>query len=116
MSERVDYAHPEERYPPGFRARRGLNWGSIGLLYASFYRKERGRFAGIFGFMINLGRFGINSLVPAILGGFVIFGVIHVPAKHWRWVFIAPAFICAFFAVLMALAVKESPEQAGFHR
>src|SRR5436190_18748943 len=24
-------------YPPGFRARRGLNWGCIGLLYASFY-------------------------------------------------------------------------------
>src|SRR5439155_16296774 len=37
MSERVDYAHPEERYPPGFRARRGLNWGSIGLMYASYY-------------------------------------------------------------------------------
>ncbi|MGI8957790.1 MAG: MFS transporter [Chthoniobacterales bacterium] len=25
------------KYPPGFRARRGLNWGIIGLLYASFY-------------------------------------------------------------------------------
>src|SRR4026209_2789630 len=37
MSEVVDYAHHDERYPPGFRARRGLNWGSIGLLYASFY-------------------------------------------------------------------------------
>src|SRR4051795_2250609 len=38
MSERVDYAYPlQEQYPPGFRARRGLNWGSIGLLYASFY-------------------------------------------------------------------------------
>src|ERR1041384_8275972 len=37
MNERVDYAHPEERYPPGFRARRGMNWGSIGLLYATFY-------------------------------------------------------------------------------
>src|SRR5271154_5849386 len=24
-------------YPPGFRARRGLNWGFIGLLYTSFY-------------------------------------------------------------------------------
>src|SRR5829696_7742203 len=24
-------------HPPGFRARRGLNWGSIGLLYASYY-------------------------------------------------------------------------------
>jgi len=38
MSEFVDYAHPSrELYPPGFRARRGLNWGAIGLLYASFY-------------------------------------------------------------------------------
>src|SRR5437667_4602094 len=24
-------------YPPGFRARRGLNWGFLGLLYTSFY-------------------------------------------------------------------------------
>src|SRR5689334_3107940 len=28
-------AHPE--YPPGFRPRRGLNWGFLGLLYTSFY-------------------------------------------------------------------------------
>ena len=25
------------RHPPGYRARRGLNWGFIGLLYTSFY-------------------------------------------------------------------------------
>src|SRR5437868_14268071 len=25
------------QYPPGFRARRGLNWGVLGLMYASFY-------------------------------------------------------------------------------
>ena len=25
------------QYPPGFRQRRGLNWGFIGLLYTSFY-------------------------------------------------------------------------------
>jgi len=37
MSEFVDYANPRDTYPPGFRARRGLNWGVIGLLYASFY-------------------------------------------------------------------------------
>src|SRR3954451_15335198 len=24
-------------YPPGFRPRRGLNWGYLGLLYTSFY-------------------------------------------------------------------------------
>ena len=34
MSEFVDYANPYDTYPPGFRARRGLNWGVIGLLYA----------------------------------------------------------------------------------
>ena len=28
-------AHPQ--FPPGFRARRGLNWGFLGLLYTSFY-------------------------------------------------------------------------------
>src|SRR3954466_644253 len=37
MSEVVDYANPQTNYPAGFRARRGLNWGAIGLLYASFY-------------------------------------------------------------------------------
>src|SRR5690349_24535433 len=25
------------QHPPGFRARRGLNWGTLGLMYASFY-------------------------------------------------------------------------------
>src|ERR1700675_2888687 len=28
-------AHP--KYPPGFRRRRGQNWGFLGLLYTSFY-------------------------------------------------------------------------------
>src|SRR5688572_25133369 len=38
MSQPVDYALPQQQlYPPGFRIRRGINWGSIGLLYASFY-------------------------------------------------------------------------------
>lgn len=223
MSETVDYA-TLERYPPGFRARRGLNWASIGLLYATFYlcrynfpianeaiskefgfsktqmgwiitvvslayafgqisnglltdklggkkamligaigtivlniafgiasfwglfalfmlirgldgymqsfgspgmikintawfhRKERGRFAGIFGFMINLGRWGINTLGPAILLGCTIVGVLHVPPQHWRWVFIIPAGICAIFAFIFAVVVKESPEKAGFNR
>src|SRR6266478_3906895 len=26
------------QYPPGFRRRRGLNWGFLGLLYTSYYR------------------------------------------------------------------------------
>src|SRR3954462_8903801 len=28
---------PDPPYPPGFRQRRGLNWGLLGLLYTSFY-------------------------------------------------------------------------------
>src|SRR5436190_13802482 len=200
MSEVLDYA-THERYPPGFRARRGLNWGAIGLLYASFYlcrynfpiankaisdefgftktqmgwiisvvslayafgqiinglladrlggkramligaagtvgmnvlfglasfwgllwmfvtirgidgymqafgspgmvkinaawfgHRERGRFAGIFGFMINLGRFGIVRLGPALLAGFVFFGLWQIPPLHWRWLFWVPAAI-----------------------
>ena len=224
MSERVDYAHPDERYPPGFRARRGLNWGAIGLLYASFYlcrynfplvneaiskeygfsktqmgwiitvvslayafgqianglltdriggkramligaagtiilnvlfgvasfwgwfglfmlirgmdsymqsfgapgmikmnaawfhRKERGRFAGIFGFMINIGRFSANWLIPAIMGGFVLLGLIRIPASHWRWAFFVPAVVTSVVACVLALTVRETPESAGFHR
>src|SRR4051794_3520139 len=28
---------PVHRYPAGFRPRRGLNWGILGAMYASFY-------------------------------------------------------------------------------
>ena len=33
----TDELPPPPFHPPGFRARRGLNWGFIGLLYTSFY-------------------------------------------------------------------------------
>jgi len=213
---------PSPQYPPGFRARRGLNWGFIGLLYTSYYmcrynfsianksiseefhfsraemgqiittallayacgqiinglltdrlggkramligaagtitmnilfgvasfwgmlglfiairgvdgylqafgspgmvkintawfsHRERGRFAGIFGFMINLGRFGIFTLGPALLAGFTVLGLVTIPALHWRWLFWAPSVICGLVAVGMALTVKETPEAAGF--
>src|SRR5262245_39222460 len=65
--------------------------GFIKMNTAWFHRKERGRFAGIFGFMINLGRFAINWLGPAILGGFAIWGAIRAGPHHWRWVFWIPA-------------------------
>ncbi|MDQ2868396.1 MAG: hypothetical protein M3R59_08315 [Verrucomicrobiota bacterium] len=32
-------------HPPGFRARRGLNWGFVGLLYTSFYMCRRHPYA-----------------------------------------------------------------------
>jgi OPA family glycerol-3-phosphate transporter-like MFS transporter len=209
-------------YPPGFRARRGLNWGIIGLLYASFYmcrynfrfatpgmvadygfstfqitqmlsvwslaygtgqlvnglltdriggktamligaagtivmnlifgfasfagtfatfsgiwlmngymqsfgapgmikmnaawfrRTERGTFAGIFGFMIQAGQFVINNLAPVILAGFTI-GMWVVARDDWHYLFRIPPFIVATAAVLLAIFVKNTPEEAGYH-
>jgi len=89
--------------------------GMVKINAAWFGQRERGRFAGIFGFMINLGRFGIFKLGPALLAGFVFLGMWHVPALHWRWLFWIPSGICAIIATCMALTVKETPEDAGFH-
>lgn len=89
--------------------------GMVKINTAWFSHRERGRFSGIFGFMINLGRLGIFTLGPALLAGFTILGMIHIPPLHWRWLFWTPSFLCAIVAVGMALTVKETPEEAGFH-
>jgi OPA family glycerol-3-phosphate transporter-like MFS transporter len=88
--------------------------GMIKINTAWFAHRERGRFAGIFGFMINLGRFGIFKLGPALLAGFVFLGLWRIPPLHWRWLFWAPAFVCGLVAVCMALIVKQTPEEIGF--
>jgi MFS transporter, OPA family, glycerol-3-phosphate transporter len=88
--------------------------GMVKINAAWFSHTERGRFAGIFGFMINLGRFGIFKLGPALLAGFVFLGVMKIPPLHWRWLFWIPSLIAAFFAVGMAIFVKDTPEEAGF--
>ena len=88
--------------------------GMVKINTAWFRHRERGRFSGIFGFMINLGRLGIFTLGPALLAGFTILGLIHIPPLHWRWLFWTPSLICAAVAVGMVLTVKETPEQAGF--
>jgi OPA family glycerol-3-phosphate transporter-like MFS transporter len=88
--------------------------GMIKINTAWFAHRERGRFAGIYGFMINLGRFGIFNLGPALLAGFFFLGMWHVPPLHWRWLFWTPSIICAVVAVGMIIFVKETPEEAGF--
>jgi MFS transporter, OPA family, glycerol-3-phosphate transporter len=88
--------------------------GMVKINTAWFAHRERGRFSGIFGFMINLGRLGIFTLGPALLAGFTILGLIHIPPLHWRWLFWTPSLICVAAAVGMALTVKETPEEAGF--
>ena len=88
--------------------------GMIKVNTAWFAHRERGRFAGIFGFMINLGRLGIFTLGPALLAGVTILGLIHIPPLHWRWLFWAPSLICAIVAVGMYFTVAETPEEVGF--
>src|SRR6202035_426699 len=86
--------------------------GMIKINAAWFRPNERGRFAGIFGFMINLGRFAIGWLGPALFGGFFLFGMWHIPPQHWRWVFWIPAIITVFSATLMAILTVDTPERA----
>jgi MFS transporter, OPA family, glycerol-3-phosphate transporter len=88
--------------------------GMVKINAAWFAHTERGRFAGIFGFMINAGRFLINTFGPALLAGFVFLGLWHVPPLHWRWLFWIPAMIATVAAVLMALITKPTPRDAAF--
>lgn len=89
--------------------------GMVKINAAWFQHRERGRFSGIFGFMINLGRLGIFKLGPALLAGFTLVGLVTIPPLHWRWLFWAPSAICAVVAVCMAIWVKQTPEEAGYH-
>jgi sugar phosphate permease len=88
--------------------------GMTKIKTAWFQKTERGGFAGIFGFMINLGRLGIFTFGPALLAGFAIFGMVHVAPLHWKWLFWGPSILCACIAVAMAFGAKETPEQEGF--
>lgn len=88
--------------------------GFIKINSAWFSEKQRGTFAGIFGFMINLGRLAANKLLPLLLAGFAIGTMMNVPPLHWRWVFWVPAIIASIVAVVFAFVVKDTPEEAGF--
>lgn len=89
--------------------------GMVKINAAWFGQRERGRFAGIFGFMINLGRFGIFNLGPVLLAGFTFLALWRIPPLHWRWLFWTPSIICIVVATGMAVFVKETPEAAGFN-
>lgn len=86
--------------------------GMIKINAAWFHRTERGTFAGIFGFMIQLGQFAINNLAPVILAGFTV-GMLVVAQGDWRWLFRIPPLITAAAAILLAIFVKPTPEEAG---
>ena len=88
--------------------------GMVKINAAWFRHTERGGFAGVFGFMINLGRFGIFTLGPGLLAGFAFLGLIRIPPLHWRWLFWIPAGIALVIGICMALVVKDTPEAANF--
>jgi len=88
--------------------------GMVKINAAWFAHTERGRFAGIFGFMINAGRFLINTFGPALLAGFVFLGLWYIPPLHWRWLFWIPAMIATCAGVAMALITKPTPKETGF--
>jgi len=100
----------------------GLNgyiqsFGSPGFIKTNtawFSERQRGTFAGIFGFMINLGRLAANKLLPLLLAGFALGSLAQIPPLHWRWLFWVPAFIASLVAVVFALVVKDTPEEAGY--
>lgn len=88
--------------------------GFIKINSAWFSEKARGTFAGIFGFMINLGRFAANKVLPALLAGFVFLGMWHVPPQHWRVLFWLPAAVASLVAVALVVFVRDTPEQCGY--
>jgi sugar phosphate permease len=86
--------------------------GMVKINAAWFHRTERGTFAGIFGFMIQLGQVAISKLAPIILAGFM-FGPLIVPEGDWRWLFRIPPLFTAAAAIFMYFAAKQTPDEAG---
>ncbi|MCE9616235.1 MAG: MFS transporter [Lentisphaerae bacterium] len=87
--------------------------GMVKINAAWFHRTERGTFAGIFGFMIQMGQVAISRLAPLILAGFA-FGTYVVAEGSWRWLFRLPPLFTAAAAIFMALAAKQTPDEAGY--
>lgn len=87
--------------------------GMIKINAAWFKRNERGTFAGIFGFMIQLGQVVSSKLSPAILNG-ISLGILVIAPGQWRWLFIIPPAVTLVVAIFMSFAAKQSPDEAGF--
>ena len=90
--------------------------GFIKVNTAWFVRSERGRFAGVFGLMIQVGQISINALGPWLLigHGFMLFGREYVIGGDWRWLFWVPPVFVAVVVVFMYLVVRNTPEEAGY--
>jgi OPA family glycerol-3-phosphate transporter-like MFS transporter len=77
---------------------------SIVKINAAWFRlQERGKFAGIFGIMIQSGRFMAYRILPMAL--------IFVP---WKFAFFLPAVMLLAMWLVLYLRVENTPVQAGY--
>ena len=90
--------------------------GMIKVNTAWFARSERGRFAGVFGLMIQVGQISINALGPWLLLGhtFILFGRPIIVGGSWQWLFWVPPAIVGVVVVVMYVVVRNNPEEAGY--
>ena len=68
-----------------------------------FALNERGTFTGIFGLMIQFGRWAIT-----FLGGFLILSM------PWQYTFYIPAAVTALVTILGYYTIRDNPEDVGF--
>ncbi len=87
--------------------------GMIKINAAWFRRTERGTFAGIFGFMIQLGQVASSKLSPIILNG-ISLGILVIAPGQWRWLFILPPAVTLVAAIFMSIVAKQTPDEAGY--
>jgi len=88
--------------------------GMIKINAAWFQRKERGTFAGIFGFMIQLGQVASSKASSYILNNGISVGILVVAPGQWRWLFILPPIVTLAMAIFMSIAAKQTPDEAGY--
>jgi OPA family glycerol-3-phosphate transporter-like MFS transporter len=89
--------------------------GMVKINTSWFQRRERGRFAGIFGGMIQLGAIGVGTLGKYLLFGFSIAAIgLVVHKQNWRSMFFVPPAILLLILVVMWFNVKNHPEEAGY--
>lgn len=90
--------------------------GMIKVNTAWFTRAERGRFAGVFGLMIQMGQIAIFTLGPLLLTTHVIMIAGHkwIIRGQWQSLFYIPPIFVGIVVVLMYLVVKNNPEDAGY--
>lgn len=89
--------------------------GMVKINTSWFQRRERGKFAGIFGGMIQLGQVGVGALGKYLLLGFSIplLGI-AIAQQDWRSMFFVPPAILLLVLALMWLNVRNHPEEVGY--